>query len=220
MGAVTVVVLGEGAGDLGGEAETYGPPVPRAPLLNDALGPAHLLIRRALVHARDLPEASVQFERPLLLGTGREARGSDLLVSKRLGQLLTYPPVSNRPSPHLAVLLVDEDGESGRRADLHNAVPQSASGPLVVVAVAVREFESWLISDPQACKQLGLSDPPNAPEGLDPGEAKAWLSEQATQDKKATRRDLACTIDLEKATERCPSLQELIQSLGSVLDLS
>lgn len=32
MGAVTVVVLGEGAGDLGGEAETYGPPEPRAPL--------------------------------------------------------------------------------------------------------------------------------------------------------------------------------------------
>jgi len=214
MGAVRAVVLGEGAGDLGGEALNYGPPVPRAPLLEDMLGVAHLIVRAALQHAHNLPEGAILFERPLLLG-GREARGSDLLVPRNLGRLLAYPD-DDRPRPSLVAVLVDEDGDGARQSRVHDALRQVHRAPPTVIGVAVRELEAWLITDAGAVQQLGLPPPPADPSSLGPGEAKLWLADRIGPAAASRRRDLARALDIETCLARSRSLARLVQDIQDV----
>ena len=212
MGAIRVALLGEGAGDLGGEAPTFGRPVPREPLLEGGLGAAHLIVRRALAFARALPEAAILFERPLVLQSGREARGSDLLVPRRARRLVAYPP-TDRPPPDLVVVLVDEDGDGGRAPALDVALPRRSLHPRVVGGVAVRELEGWLISDRRAVRDLALPEPPSNPDALAPGAAKAWLANALGLRGAVGRRDLARAMDVERARKSSPSLGRFVEAL-------
>ena len=96
-------------------------------------------------------------------------------------------------------MLVDEDGERDRRAKLEAAVqnlPVTA-----VVAIAVREFESWLLADTKAVAGATHKNPqpPANVEKMKPGDAKAKLTELCDgQDGFAIRTAIAETADLEK----------------------
>ncbi len=115
---------------------------------------------------------------------------------KTLLKLLTWPRADARPD--LAVVLVDEDGDTGRRGRLEAIVE---SLPVrVVVGVAVRELEAWLLADMAAVSsatQRSIKAPPNV-ETLEPGEAKRRLAD-ATDGVEtfAQRMKIAQTADLE-----------------------
>lgn len=187
-----VVLYAEGAGD----APASGLPLhPDAELHDEHLGPAHHLVRRCLCEGTRLPVAAVRFRAPLR-HRGRIAVGSDLLHSKVLRQLLTWPRVDARPD--LAVVLVDEDGDAGRRSRLEANV--DGLPVRVVVGVAVRELEAWLLADTAAVReatQRNVASPPNV-ESLDPGEAKRRLAD-ATDGVEtfAKRMKIAQTADLD-----------------------
>jgi hypothetical protein len=186
-----VVLYAEGAGD----APTAGlPPHPDAELQDEHLGPAHHLVRRCLCEGTRVPVAAVRFRAPLR-HRGRIAVGSDLLHPKILRRLLTWPRVDARPN--LAVVLVDEDGDTGRRSRLEATV--EGLPVQVVVGVAVRELEAWLLADTAAVRtatQRDVAAPPSV-EGLEPGEAKRRLA-VATDGAQtfAKRMAIAQTADL------------------------
>ncbi len=188
-----IVLYAEGAGD----APTVGlPRHPEAVLGDEHLGPAHHLVLRCLCEGTRLPTAAVRFHAPLR-HRGKLARGSDLLLGKVLRQLLTWPRVDSRPD--LAVVLVDEDGDAGRRNRLEAVV---ANMPVrVVVGVAVRELEAWLLADIAAVgdvTQRKVSAPPNV-ESLEPGQAKRRLADATDGvDTFAKRLRIAQTADLER----------------------
>lgn len=188
-----IVLYAEGAGD----APTVGlPRHPEAVLGDEHLGPAHHLVLRCLCEGTRLPAAAVRFHAPLR-HRGKLARGSDLLLGKVLRQLLTWPRVDSRPD--LAVVLVDEDGDAGRRNRLEAVV---ANMPVrVVVGVAVRELEAWLLADIAAVgdvTQRKVSAPPNV-ESLEPGQAKRRLADATDGvDTFAKRLRIAQTADLER----------------------
>ena len=78
-----------------------------------------------------------------------------------------------------------------------------------LIAVAVNEFESWLLSDGAALfTVLGVesSKAPQHPESLEPSVAKARLQEltDTVQDARRARLSLAQNADLATLTARCP----------------
>jgi len=110
-----VVLYGEGGREVSGE---LGPP-PRSGevLIEKALGPAHVLVRRCLELARGLPDKAVQFEAPVRDSRARVARGTALYAHRQtLRRLLTWADASMRPE--LAIVLVDCDGFPRRKAEL------------------------------------------------------------------------------------------------------
>lgn len=187
-----VVLYAEGPGD----APTMGlPPHPDAELQDEHLGPAHYLVQRCLCEGTRLPVAAVRFRSPLR-HRGRIAVGSDLLRPKVLRQLLTWPRVDSRPD--FAVVLVDEDDDPGRRSRLEATV---GNLPVrVVVGVAVRELEAWLLADTNAVSeatQRKIAAPPSV-ESLEPGEAKRRLSHAIDGvEMFAKRMKIAQTADLD-----------------------
>lgn len=214
MGQVRVVLYAEGAGEVSFSSLERSP---GTSLLEEELGAAHLLIRRALEQGRGIPEAAVSFEEPLRLRRGgRIARGSDLLSSQRLRELLTWPA----HPPDLAVVLVDADGFLDRlqvlqRAVVDRSVPHA-------IGVAVQEFEAWLISDHGAVKKaLGAS--PSGPaeiETLPPGRAKETLTRwTAEAGKSQQERDVRLTIaricDLTHVARRCAAFAAFMADLAS-----
>jgi hypothetical protein len=137
----------------------------------EMLGPAHHLCSRLI--ARELPKPrEVLFLSPLHLKAGKPHRGSDLHNAKFVRRLLTIADPKRRPD--LALVLVDEDGDAGRRRELTAAlqdVPQ-----LHVIAVPIREFEAWLIADQRALVDiLQVTDTPPEVEGMKPRQAKELL---------------------------------------------
>jgi len=209
--SLSVTLIAEGAGEDRGARPNHLPqPDPGEALVDEELGAGHLLFRRAIAHARSLPEDAVRFHAPLRLRSGRLARGSDLLVSNRVKQLLTYPP---GPAPDLALVLVDADGEPSRFDEV-SRVARRSTRPAAVIAIAVQEFEAWLVADPSACATLGMDDPPTAPELLQPGHAKQWLARQTAREHQSTRRrDLARTLNLDTLASRCPAFETLVRAL-------
>jgi hypothetical protein len=145
---VRVVVYAEGSGERAGNLTLL--PAPGESLSEDHLGPVHVLMRRAPVGARGLPEPAVQFEAPLRLARGgREPRGSDLQHRRTLRQLLRWPRADFRPD--LAIVIVDADDELDRARRLE--METQDIGVSRVIAAAVREFESWLIADTDAVRK-------------------------------------------------------------------
>jgi hypothetical protein len=167
--ALRVVLYAEGPGEDRGR-NPYPPAVGR-PLPAEVLGAAHVLIARVLSAVRNLAPDSVQFLAPQL----RKARphvGSDLTHGPTLRKLLQFPVSSQYPQ--LAIVLVDEDGRAERRRELIEATRTLDLPP--VVAVAVREFEAWLIADPKAIREvLDVTETPPSPDSMPPGEAKSTL---------------------------------------------
>jgi hypothetical protein len=169
------------------------------------LGPAHVLVRRVLVSVGRAPEAAIRFARPLRLASGREARGSDLLKGTSLRKLLAWPPGA---APNVVIILVDADGDPQRRSLLARKV-NALLRP--VIAVAVEEFEAWLVADEHAVScALGVAfERTPDPEGMRPGEAKATLvaALAAASADPAARKTIAAICDLDVVAARCPSFE-------------
>src|SRR5947209_6964249 len=114
MGAIRVVLYAEGSGETRGELAL--PLRPADTLVEEMLGPAHLLARRALSAAKSVPENAIRFEQPLRTRRGRIARGSMLHDAQTLRELMTWGAPQRRPD--LALVLVDCDGDPGRKTRL------------------------------------------------------------------------------------------------------
>jgi len=137
-----VVLYAEGPGETG---TVEMPPLyaRRSRITEDALGPAHVLTRRCIARITEHDERSIQFQAPLM-PRGKPARGSQLIDPRTLAKLLTWTHPDMPPD--LVILLVDADGSDSRRSELESAVEtRPMSVPPAVVALAVQEFESWLL---------------------------------------------------------------------------
>ncbi len=191
---------GPGFGEILGEAE---------------LGPAHDLVSRCLTEGGKVPDGAVLFVRPLRL-KGKVARGSDLLAPVSARKLLAWPPRSRAPS--FAVVLADADGDPSRRPFLERVV----AGAIVpaVVAVAVQEFEAWLIADHAAVSAAtGMPFPTQkSPEEMKPREAKQVLADaigRARREPQEVRRTIARTAALDVIASRCPAFHRFRAELSA-----
>lgn len=197
-----LVLYAEGAGEVAGAGGLAWHT--NSPLAEDSLGAAHELVRRCLARedGGPLPPSAVQFIGPLRTGRGRIPRGSDLLDREKLRRLLTWMQPALQPD--LAVVLVDEDGDASRKRAIENHV---ADLPVKkVVAVAIREFEAWLVADEAATgKAVGKTiDRTKDPETMAPGEAKSqWRGWMSGGDELTARLNVARTLDLEVLSKRC-----------------
>lgn len=210
-----VVLYAEGVGELGGGIQ----PAPGDPIPDEALGPAHDLVRRCLEVERRIPEAATTFVAPLRL-RARQARGSDLLSRESLRQLLSWPLKQRRPD--LAVVLVDADGDSGRQKLLQDYVADLLISK--VVGVAIQEFEAWLLADVSAVSStLGRTLQTTAePESLERRKAKGilndWVAEHSQEKDKALqlRRQIARLSDLDLIGRRCRAFGDFRRALREV----
>lgn len=213
-----VVVYGEGGRELGEVGSARASPGETLP--EDSLGAAHWLVRRGLEAVQGVALAATSFEEPLR-ARARRSKGSNLLHRPTLRELLTWLPTKTRTRcPDLAVVFVDADGDSSRRQTLLKSIEGMPPLPARVIAVPVREFEAWLISDWSCVQQmLGLTrDLPPAPEGFKPGEAKRLFAElfaaSSRKDESGVRRDLAKHCDLEQVRGRSQSFGRFLDDLA------
>jgi hypothetical protein len=130
--------------------------------------------------------------------------------------------------PQLAVVLVDEDGVADRRRVVTDAT-RDADLLRNVVAVAVREFESWLLADPGAVASVRGQPVQHVQdvESLAPGVAKAELRrivDTAPSGSNLTggartrliRRDIAARCDLQLLSQ-LRSFGTLLHDLAAAL---
>lgn len=113
-------------------------------------------------------------------------------------EILTWIPSPNRLRPQLAVVLVDEDGVADRGRKLRDATSDPDLLPHVV-AVAVREFESWLLADSAAVAAVAGQPLPSrqAVEDMEPGAAKVALTRVLGAERsRLARREIAARSDL------------------------
>ena len=214
---VRLVVYAEGSGEATGEITLL--PAPGEPLLRKSLGAAHLLVERLVCETTQIPLGAIVFEAPRNL-RGRQARGGDFLNPTSLRQLLTWFPGSERPT--LAIVLVDQDGDVRREANLTASTNDLPASHLI--QVAVREFESWLISDiASVSRLLGVSfADPGPPEGLEPRQAKDLLqtaisgTSRADQAKQL-RMEIASNCELREVRRRCPAFAEFSARIARAL---
>ncbi|MFL5351667.1 DUF4276 family protein, partial [Archangium sp.] len=191
---------------------------PGTPLTENELGAAHLLVRRCLERSRSLAPELIRFEEPLR-SRGKLARGSMLHSRTTLRPLLFWADENLRPD--LAIVLVDADGKEERQAELDSALQELTVE--AVAAVAIQEFEAWLIADPEAVKSVlrkSLS-PPKPPERLGRRQAKEllqqWSDEHASKQEPADiRRRLVQETNLDTLARVCPAFAELLRRLGPV----
>lgn len=211
---IRVVVYAEGAGELAGAKSLQ--PSPGSLLSEEELGSAHLLVRRCLEKARGLDSTHVQFEEPLRTPRGKVAKGSMLHSRETLRPLLLW--ADPRKQPDLAVVLIDADGDAGRQMLLEEAI--EGIPVTTVIAVAIQEFETWLIADPSALKSVLRKplSPPKPPEKLSRREAKEllqqWCDEHAgSRDAAVLRRNLAEQCDLDTVSQKCTAFASFLRKL-------
>jgi uncharacterized protein DUF4276 len=213
--ALSVALYAEGAGETRGEQTLL--PAPGQVLDESHLGPVHRLLRRVISAERHLPETAISFMSPLRV-RGRIPRGSDFLHRLFLRQLLTWFP--EHPSPDLAIVIVDADGNPSRKHDLEEwtkglPVPR-------VIGLAVNEFEAWLIADHVSVASLLATVPqtPPNPESMAPGAAKAlfatWYDLRLARDMSSAefRASIARSSDLAVIARACPSFDRLGREIG------
>jgi hypothetical protein len=211
--SLRVVLYAEGGNETAGEIGL--PPAPGTLLLEDNLGAGHILVRRYLELTRKIPAAAVRFEAPLRDRRGNVARGTALLHRETLRQLLSWPLAHKRPD--LVVVLVDCDEDPSRRARLEAFVSDVVSN---VIAVAVQEFEAWLIADhAAACKALNAAlIAPRDPERMARREAKeqlaSWMDGRRESSERSIRTTLANLCDLDVVRRRCSAFDELLRALA------
>jgi hypothetical protein len=165
-----------------------------------------------------MPAASIRFVSALRRADGAVARGSDFLRPKTLRKLLTWSGVV--PSPDLAVVLVDHDGDDSRLSQLKSSVKELPLSALTVVGVAVKEFEAWLSADHERLRAVfgAKCDVHERPEELEPRAAKEYLSRThaASNTNKAiweVRVALGRDSDLGTLERRCPSFRDFSNEL-------
>lgn len=211
--SLRVVLYAEGGRETGGAFDV--PPRAGSTLVPDLhFGPAHFLFKRLLAHARGLPEGAVQFEAPLRIGT-RVARGTELLDRSTLRRLLTWFDEAVR-APDLAIVLVDADGDSHRKNTLESHVEGLPVAK--VIAVAVQEFETWLIADQNAVHAAMNATHSTLPdlESLPRREAKERLTQwcdASGRNDRDVRMTLAQTCALDSLERRCAAFATLIREL-------
>jgi uncharacterized protein DUF4276 len=214
---VRVVLYAEGGRDRGSSSQV----APREPLPDEALGPAHILVRRCLLEA--VSDLIVTFEAPKRHRAGRSAKGSDLRSSKLLRQLITF--AINRPD--LVVVLIDADGEGRRRLRSLEAIVEQCKRPHpVVVGVPVQEFEAWLVADQSSVHEVvgHHYDSLVEPESLAPTEAKEWLdrvtsrSYSEVHEKRKAHRGIAAACDLDRLAGRCRAFERFRKKLHLARD--
>lgn len=180
-------------------------------LAEEQLGSAHVLVRRSIAKVRVIDEPAITFQSPLTI-RGREPRGSDLHDPAVLRRLLAFVT----PMPDLCVVLVDADGKlSERRAQMSRV----QSPTVRVIAIAVQEFEGWLVADTAAAARvLGktLATAPE-PDGMKQGVAKElwdrWTSGLDSSERAAKRREVAAKLDLDALARRSASFAHLLSDL-------
>ncbi|EKV02891.1 hypothetical protein Lepto7375DRAFT_5159 [Leptolyngbya sp. PCC 7375] len=215
MTAVCMVVHAEGPGDLGTPIWDLSP---KDSLQPDDLGPAHIIVQRILTEDAQIPAPAIDFMEPLRTKTGARARGSQLLKSSILDEILAGWLLA----PPLIILLVDSDDQppSERASILEAALERNSLAG--AVGVAVREFESWLIADAKAIRQVIGSEVRHdfqSPETLACGEAKQnlqkWIQDIAHPSRQLTdiRRELANAMNLDLVAKLCPSFKAFRQAL-------
>lgn len=211
-----VAVYVEGTTEAGSGWRSH--PSPGAPLTEQQEGPVHFLVRRSMARSLVVPEASVRFVSPLRRADGAVARGADLLRPKTLRKLLTWSGLA--PSPDIAVVLVDHDGDDTRLSRLKSSVGELPLSTLTAVGVAVKEFEAWLSADHERFRAVLESncEVPERPEELEPRAAKENLrrAHEASNTNKAiweVRLELGRDSDLVKLERRCPSFREFTDEL-------
>ena len=211
--SLRVVLYAEGGNETAGEIGI--PPAAGTPLLEDNLGSGHILVRRCLDLTRNIPAAAIRFEGPLRDRRANVARGTALLHKETLRQLLTWPVARMRPD--LVVVLVDCDEDKGRKTRLEELVADLVVSK--VIAVAVQEFEAWLIADHAAvCQAFGTTlPPPRDPERMDRREAKAllesWMVHRPESTERAMRMTLANLCDLDVVRQRCAAFDDFLRAL-------
>lgn len=210
--SLRVVLYAEGARETGPRSNLA--PAAGDRLTDDKLGPAHVLVRRCVAFRRKLPENAVIFEAPLRVGE-RIAEGSDFLRPTTLRQLFTW--LGRNRKPDLAILLVDQDEQADRRRQLRECLSDMRVPR--VIAVAVQEFEAWLIADETAAASV-LNQPiatPPAPEGMRRREAKqllrSWIG--TSKDESLARLEIARVCNLPVIRSRCPAFAEFLSDLGA-----
>lgn len=208
-----IAVLAEGAGELGTLLSTR---APAHTIAAEQLGPAHVLISRCLQTDRGLHEREIEFVEPLRV-RGRIARGSDLLNARTLRQLLVWPMAERQPD--LQVVLVDQNGEARRRARLQTSI-EGLVVPELVIGVANKEFEAWLVGDEEAVRECvgeGFSIPGNL-EDMERRAAKNKLlglirSSSRASEESVVRREIAEQLDLDRTASRCPLFRKFRDDL-------
>lgn len=188
-------------------------PSPGTVLGDSELGAAHVLVRRAALHLDKRRFECLSFEEPLRLA-GSRARGGQLLSRGNLRKLLSW--ADPRRAPDLSVLLVDEDGDESRLERLTNFV-KGLAPPFAVIAVAVREFESWLLADHRALARLTgrRIDHATEVESLAPGAAKEHLREltDGLRDQHGVARAhrvIAEALELDVLVAKCASFSRFL----------
>jgi len=166
-----------------------------------------------------VPLAAIRFEAPLRTFRGRHARGGDYLHQRTLRELLTWPVADNRPD--LAVVLIDHDADQGRKARLVETTTDLFVSR--VIAVAIQEFEAWLIADIAAVATAirGNFPDPGSPENLSPGRAKELLANACAThpdgiDRKAIRIQIANTCDLATVERRCSAFVDFGRDIANL----
>jgi hypothetical protein len=212
-----VALYAEGAGETLGAVTLL--PTPGDLLREGHLGPAHLLVRRVVSQERRIPEDAVHFVAPLRSPRGKTVCGSMLHSGKILRKCLVWPFADRRPD--LAVVIVDQDDETRRKRDLDAATANLAVTR--VIAVAVKEFEAWLLADPDALRDAvgPIESLPAAPEGLPCRAAKKllaelearWVSGHNGRDELAFRRTIAAACSLAAVANRCPSFSAFLDEV-------
>jgi hypothetical protein len=210
--SVRVTVYAEG----GGETPLGFDDSPSWQLGDDDLGAGHVLTRRAIALARNVPEASVVFRGRFRDEDGAHLTGSDLLDGERRHRLATLHALFP-DRLDLVVILIDRDGDPRRTVA---TLSEGWTGSRCVVGVAREEFEAWLISDASAvAARLGQA-PPADPEAEAPSACKSWLQAHvATLARDARgardlRTDLARQLHLATSSRAAPSLARFLQELS------
>jgi len=215
-----IVLYGEGGRDV--SSPEYQPVAPGDPLPEGNLGPAHLLLRRCVVSSDLARGVAVRFDEPLRTMRGGRPKGAHLLDRNFLRELLTW--ANPRMQPDLAVVLVDRDGDDNRlRKNTMEAWVQEVPVPKII-AVAVQEFEAWLVADKNAVHgALGAATPElSPPEDLAAGEAKEALKQWILGSARPTeerdiRADIARTCILDTVTKRCPAFEDFRKEILTFL---
>ena len=210
-----IVLYAEGVGETGsGLPLRPGEPIPR-----EHYGPGHILVARSIEKIHNVPLNALRFESPLRTVTGRIARGSDLHHRESLRRLLTWAQPSVRP--HAAVVLVDRNDEAQRKHRLSRYVEGLPGN--IVISVATKEFEAWLISDQEAVTNVLCAPLPQIglPQNLRAGEAKRLLAEWCRdhvpgRDQRTIRVNIANTIRISELERRSRSYNGFLRELGDV----
>ncbi|TDJ66284.1 MAG: DUF4276 family protein [Planctomycetota bacterium] len=128
--------------------------------------------------------------------------------------------------PDLQVVLVDQNGEPGRRARLQAWI-RGLVVPELVIGVANKEFEAWLLGDEAAVRECvgeGFSIPGKL-ENMERRAAKNQLRELIRSSSRAAeesivRREIAERLDLDLTSKRCPSFRKFRDDLRQVTSTS